>query len=673
MIISCNCLGSPKRRGWAGLCKVFETNPKGVLVSLLWNEQGAWGVSMEALQPERGDYPRPCMCEKMGDGEIDQHFERLAKGHQRSSISNAFLANIYTKGFKYVARAKDSTKTDSEQKSAVDKAAAKPRRTQRKSVSKSLASEDSGTATVGDASAMVSLEAKKSGVGAKSNKKKSAAPEEGAQVVAQGDELADDESNSFESDPTEADSEDIELASEMDGADAGEPADEADAGDDAANADDGIDDDGEEIEPRRNTSLSPDDASALKSEAFGYAKDAEDEESTSRVEDADRLSLGNGEDVSSDDDDDDEDEDDSDAPAATSETSTVKTEKATGVSQSFLAMYFKDMAELDVLRPEQEFDTAREIEKMELCLWALLLTGYLPAAEFIADTVEAAMEKPFEHFENYRDLTRKLNGRRPSGLARRRLDAAVGEMSIALREADIDRLFVDAAVSAVRRLGRSASQGMPADPKIKFDPTSKEYRNFVSAVTVEAHTLKAAKNEFVKANLRLVVSIARRFNHGRLPLADLIQEGNIGLMKAVERYDYRRGFRFSTYASWWIRHAISRALADKGRAVRLPVHMIDAYHKVAKSERELQSKLERPATPEEISAATGIEPEKLEKMKTFLSETPVSLDRPISDDDGRKLIDVLVDPNQGPTAPEQLVQQEIQGEMVKLLEWPQAH
>ena len=99
----------------------------------------------------------------------------------------------------------------------------------------------------------------------------------------------------------------------------------------------------------------------------------------------------------------------------------------------------------------------------------------------------------------------------------------------------------------------------------------------------KAFRLKAAKNEFVKANLRLVVSIARRFNHGRLPLADLIQEGNIGLMKAVERYDYRRGFRFSTYAWWWIRHAISRALADKGRAVRLPVHMIDAYNRIAKS------------------------------------------------------------------------------------------
>jgi RNA polymerase primary sigma factor len=210
-------------------------------------------------------------------------------------------------------------------------------------------------------------------------------------------------------------------------------------------------------------------------------------------------------------------------------------------------------------------------------------------------------------------------------------------------------------------------QGLPFEGVVPFSTSTKAFADYVKTVSTKAFKLKAAKNEFVKANLRLVVSIARRFNHGRLPLADLIQEGNIGLMKAVERYDYRRGFRFSTYASWWIRHAISRALADKGRAVRLPVHMIDAYHRIAKSQRELQSKLERAPTTHEIAAATGIEPEKLEKMKTFLSETPVSLDRPISDEDGRRLIDVLVDPNEGPAVPEQMASSETQTEMLKFL------
>jgi RNA polymerase primary sigma factor len=231
---------------------------------------------------------------------------------------------------------------------------------------------------------------------------------------------------------------------------------------------------------------------------------------------------------------------------------------------------------------------------------------------------------------------------------------------------DIDRIYLDSAVAEINRVGR-AIQGLPFEGQVPFSTGTKAFRSYVRIVGQKAVRLKQAKNEFVKANLRLVVSIARRFNHGRLPLADLIQEGNIGLMKAVERYDYRRGFRFSTYASWWIRHAISRALADKGRAVRLPVHMIDAYHRIAKSQRELQSKLERPPTTDELAAATGIEADKLEKMKTFLAETPVSLDRPISDDDGRRLIDVLVDPEAGPTVPDQMSSTETQTEMLKLL------
>ena len=331
---------------------------------------------------------------------------------------------------------------------------------------------------------------------------------------------------------------------------------------------------------------------------------------------------------------------------------------------SFLAMYFRDMAELDVLRPEQEFETARNIEEMELGLWRTIL-GFVPGTDWVLDVVEREVGKPLGEAKIHRAAAERARSK-SSIPARSRFEKTAAALAAKLRTLDIDRIFLDAALTEIQRVGR-AVKGLPFEGTVPFSTSTKAFAEYVKIVAGKAIRLKAAKNEFVKANLRLVVSIARRFNHGRLPLADLIQEGNIGLMKAVERYDYRRGFRFSTYASWWIRHAISRALADKGRAVRLPVHMIDAYHRIAKSQRELQSKLERVPTTQEIAAATGIEAEKLEKMKTFLSETPVSLARPISDEDGRRLIDVLVDPNEGPAVPEQMASTETQGEMMKFL------
>jgi len=172
---------------------------------------------------------------------------------------------------------------------------------------------------------------------------------------------------------------------------------------------------------------------------------------------------------------------------------------------------------------------------------------------------------------------------------------------------------------------------------------SRPFHDYVAASIRRSLALRHAKNRFVKSNLRLVVSIARRFNHGRLPLQDLIQEGNIGLLKAVDRFDHGRGFRFSTYGSWWIRHAISRAIADKGRAVRLPVHMIDAYHKVTKARRELEAKHGRAPTHAELATHTGLAASKIEKMDTLLVDNPISLDRPLSEEDGRRVIDLLRD------------------------------
>jgi RNA polymerase primary sigma factor len=348
-----------------------------------------------------------------------------------------------------------------------------------------------------------------------------------------------------------------------------------------------------------------------------------------------------------------------------------------GPAENPLRLYFKEIGKVHVLTAQQEVSLGRRIEVGQIQLRRALAGIPMATAQLLArvdrirhaelglDEVivlpEGGEPKPDEIkpllavFTRIRRLEREiqrlqesLQDKRRGKTTRANYHKWIAQNRAAIQTA-VEKLplkpgLVDQLVAEVRRQAKRLAEVR----------TSKDIRALEREIGLGKKTLQAAlrgleehdrvvrqaKRELMEANLRLVVSVAKRYLGSELTLLDLVQEGNIGLMKAVDRFQYRRGFKFSTYATWWIRQAITRAIADHSRTIRIPVHMVETLNRISRVNRALVNEMGRDPTPEELAKKTGVPARKV-RLILESSRRPLSLETPIGED--LKLGDFLED------------------------------
>jgi len=314
------------------------------------------------------------------------------------------------------------------------------------------------------------------------------------------------------------------------------------------------------------------------------------------------------------------------------------------VDGSQLQPYFRELASHGVMSAEDEVAAAHTIAALRRCLWTTIL-GHAPAVAAITELIGRRVAADEALAADIAALLATSRALRDRDLKAHQdaYTAAQGPLVAAMLRLDVDGHIADeiAAELAAIAAGRAGERTLilPAAPR----QGSRPFAAYVQAIQATLAELRAARGAFVAANLRLVVTIARRYTRGSMSLADRIQEGNLGLIKAVCRFDPARGFRFATYGAWWIKHAIGRAMAEKDRAIRLPVHLVAAMHRLARARRELRGQDGGEPANEAVAAHTGLSLARIERLDIARHESTISLEPSQDGGSSRELHDALAD------------------------------
>ncbi|MEM9453660.1 MAG: RNA polymerase sigma factor RpoD/SigA [Myxococcota bacterium] len=353
--------------------------------------------------------------------------------------------------------------------------------------------------------------------------------------------------------------------------------------------------------------------------------------------------------------------------------------KASGIAEGpggelSLGAYMRDVSRHPLMTPAEERQRAEQIVQLRDAYWRQLM-AYPPYVEAIAAVVRDELTANGTAANGTAANGTAANGTAANGTAangtdpeladaatvasaaavavrerdrkgtRDALDQAVRELAAKLAARDQECLLADQVAADLEQLSQGSRQGV----RLAVHPPrrgSRPYAQYLAGVRSSAVALRMARNQFARANLRLVVRMANRLRGTGLSLTDLIQEGNIGLLKAVDRFEPARGFRFSTYASWWIRHTMRRAMVNRGRTVRVPQHLHTLAQKLAKTRRRLRGQLGRNPLDAELAEAVGTSVEKVVAATRALANQPISLDARVSVDDPRSVADLLSVPEE---------------------------